>query len=300
MKKKLLSVLLAVTLMVGVLAGCGEKEDNKEDKTVENVQGEASEGEAEEKNEDKTADSNVVDLGNGMMMEYPGEDDGLIELEGAVTVIEDDAVSVENTENEWAEAYEDYYTREDILPENMRMTTSTALQGVSLDIVIATAGDESYMRYDIGSAAIDLYAAEGKVYARTEADGAESWIYAPVTSEDELNSLLAMSAEDKIVDPSYVTACVYVEEVVEDGVTYDVLLLKVDDGSIAGEAYYYVNRETQKVGKYTMEAEGELVECLVEEISSIEIPAEAATATEATADEILYAMYMVLFAASGM
>ncbi len=309
MRKKLLSVLLAVTLMAGILTGCGGKEEPEEDKTIENVQ--------EDDEDEVVTDDNagkVVDLGNGMMMEYPGGDDGLIEMEGEVTVIEEDVVIIEGDGTvieedmviiegevtDWAKAYEDYYAREDLLPYNRRMTTSTALQGASVDIVIATVGEEFYMRFDIGSAAIDLYATDGKVYAHTEMAEEESWIFAPITSEDELKSLFALSTEDTIVEPAYVTACVYVEEVVEAGVTYDVLLLKVDNGSVAGEAYYYVNRETQKVSRYTMEAEGELVECIIEEISSIEIPSEAANATEATSEELMYAIYMVLFSANDM
>ena len=310
MRKKLLFVLLVVSLMAGILTGCGGKEEPKEDKNIENEQEDVEEDKVET---DDNA-GKVVDLGNGMMMEYPGGDDGLIEMEGEVTIIEEDVVIIEGDENvieedmvviegevtDWAKAYEDYYARENILPENMKLSTSTALMGVPLDIVIATVGEETYMSYDTGSAAVDLYATDGKVYARTEVSGEESWIVASVTSEDDLNSLFSTSMESAIVPPEYVTACVYVEEVVEAGVTYDVLLLKLSDGRIAGEAYYYVNRETQMVSRYTMEAEGELVECLIEEISSIEIPAEAANATEATAEEILYAIYVVLFYANGM
>ena len=92
------------------------QEDDEEDKVV---------------SEDKAG--KVVDLGNGMMMEYPGGDDGLIEMEGEVTVIEEDVVIIEGDETvieedmviiegevtDWAKAYEDYYAGEDILPENI-------------------------------------------------------------------------------------------------------------------------------------------------------------------------------------
>lgn len=310
MRKKLLFVLLAFALMAGIITGCGGKEEPKEDKNIENAQEDVEEDKAET---DDNA-GKVVDLGNGMMMEYPGGDDGLIEMEGEVTVIEEDVVIIEGDETvieedmvviegevtDWAKAYEDYYAGENLLPDNRRMTTSTALQDTTVDIVIATAGEEFYMRFDISSAAIDLYATDGKVYAHTEMDGEENWIFAPITSEDELESLFAMSTIGTIVEPADVTDCVYVEEVVEAGVIYDVLLLKVDNGSVAGEAYYYVNRETQKVGRYTMEAEGELVECIIEEISSIDLPAEAANATVATSQELMYAIYTVLFSANGM
>lgn len=296
MKKKLLSVLLAVTLMASALAGCGEKEDNKEDKAVENVQ-EDAENKAEEETEDKTTNSNVVDLGNGMMMEYPGEDDGLIELEGEVTVIEEDEETPADVNSDWATAYEDYFTREDIIPENMKVTMNMDMEGIAMEVVVATVGETSYMRYAFDTAALDLYATQDKVYTRMEMAGEESWIYAPVTSEEDVDSVMSLAGEDTIVEPESVTACTYVKEVEENGVIYDVLLIEVDDETGSGEMFYYVNRETQKVEKFTMEQEGQEVECFVEEISSLEIPAEAANATEGTMEDVAGALFAVLFSA---
>jgi len=303
MRKKILSVLLAVTLMAGILSGCGGKEEPKEDKNIENAQEDVEEDKVET---DDNA-GKVVDLGNGMMMEYPGGDDGLIEMEGEVTVLEEDVVIsegnvviIEGDVIDWAEAYEDYYAREDILPENMKMSINTAMEGVSMDIVVATVEETSYMRYAFDNAALDLYAVEDTVYVCTEVEGEVNWMYAPVASEEEVDSIFSLSGEDTIVDPEYVTSCTYVEEVVEAGVTYDVLLLEVDDGSTAGETYLYVNRETQKVNKFTMEADGQQAECFVEEISSIELPAEAANATEGTMDDVAMALFLVIFSAADM
>ena len=94
MRKKLLSVLLAFALMAGILTGCRGKEEPEEDKPIENVQ----EDDEEDKvvSEDKA--DKIINLGNGMMMKYPGGDDGLIEMEGEVTVIEEDVVIIEGEE----------------------------------------------------------------------------------------------------------------------------------------------------------------------------------------------------------
>lgn len=295
MKKKLLSVLLAMTLMASVFTGCGDKSDTKEDKSVESTQGDDAEDKAEEKTEEEANAGKVVDLGNGMMMEYPGGEDDLIELEGEVTVIEDDADT--DADTDWATAYEDYFTRKDIIPENMKVTMSMDMEGITMDIVVATVGDSSYMGYAFDSASLDLYATKEKVYAHMVMAGEESWIYAPVTSAEEVDSVMSMAGETTIVDAENVSSCTYVETVVEEGVTYDVLLLEVDDGSATGNAYYYVNRETQKVDKFTMEQDGQFVECFVEEMNSIEVPAEAANATEGTMEDIAGALFAVLLSA---
>lgn len=294
MKKKLLSVLLAVTLMAGMLTGCGEKTDDKEDKEVENVQDDTQ---GVDDSQDQTADSNAVDLGNGMMMEYPGEDDGLIEMEGEVTVIEGDVA--DSADADWENAYNDYFAREDIVPEKVKMSMTTEAEGISMEIVVAVAGEASYMHYGFDAAKLDIYALDGKVYAGMEMAGETSWIYAEAASEDEVDSVMSMSGETTIVDPESVVSCTYVETVVEGDITYDVLLLEVDDGSTTGKAYYYVNRESQKIGKCIMEQDSQTVECFVEEISSIELPAEAAEATEGTMEDIAGALFAVMFSAMG-
>ena len=138
MKKRILSILLAVTLMTGILSGCGEKND-KEDKNAEPVQEEAS--------KEETTDDNVIDLGNGMMMEAPGEDDGLIEMEGVVTVMEDGDI-------DWLSAYADYYTKEDMMPENVKVYMTTDMEGITMNIVVATVGETSYMGYEINNAVL--------------------------------------------------------------------------------------------------------------------------------------------------
>jgi hypothetical protein len=297
MKKKLLSVLLAVTLMASMLAGCGEKEDNKEDKAVENVQEDGDEVSAGDATEEDTTDSNVVDLGNGMMMEYPGEDDGLIELEGEVTVIEEDEDVQADAESEWATAYDDYFTREDIIPENMKMSASAEMEGISMDIVVATVGESSYMRYAFDSAILDLYATADKIYVRTEMAGQESWMFAPVTSEEDMDSVMSLASETAIVDAEKVTSCTYVEEIEENGVIYDVLLLEVNDEGITGDIFYYVNRDTQKVDKFTMEQDGQFMECFVEEADAIELPAEADNAVEGTMGDVAGALFAVILSA---
>ena len=281
MKKRILSILLAVTLMTGILSGCGEKND-KEDKNAEPVQEEAS--------KEETTDDNVIDLGNGMMMEAPGEDDGLIEMEGVVTVMEDGDI-------DWLSAYADYYTKEDMMPENVKVYMTTDMEGITMNIVVATVGETSYMGYEINNAVIDLYAMGEQIYARTEIAGEESWIVAPVATEEDVESIMTMSGENTLIDAETVTACTYVETVVEEGVTYDVLSLSVDAESGIGSAYYYVNRDTQMVEKCIMEQDGQEAVCLIEEISSIELPAEAAGATEGTTDDVAGALFAVIFAA---
>lgn len=262
MRKRLLSMLLAVALMASAMTGCG----GKNDKEVENVQ--------EDDEEDKATDNSADDI--------------LIEPEDEV----DSSVDVN-----WADAYKDYFIREDIIPEKVKLTMSTDMDGVSMDVVVAVVGDSSYMRYAFENAILDLYGTGDMIYAHTVMSGEESWIYAPVTSEEEANGVMNISTDTLIVDAEDVTSCTYVEEVVEDGVIYDVLFLDVNDESVTGDVYYYVNRETQKVDKFTMEQDGQTVECDVEEINSIELPDEAVNATEGTMDDVAGALFAVMFSA---
>lgn len=265
MRKRLLSILVVIALMASAMTGCGEKND-KADKEVENVQ--------EDEEEGKRTDNSAVNK--------------VIEAEEEVN---------SSVEVNWTEAYKDYFMREGIIPEKVKLTMTTDMEGVSMDIVVAVVGEASYMHYAFENATLDLYGIGDMIYAHTVMCGEESWIYALVTSEEEANGVMNITTDTLIVDTEDVMSCTYVEEVVEDGVIYDVLFLAVNEGSAMGDVYYYVNRETQKVARFTMEQEGQVIECDVEEINSIELPTGAANATEGTVDDVAGALFAVMFSA---
>lgn len=311
MKKRLLTVLLAVSLIATSIIGCGNKDDEKEDKNVESVEDDETDTDDEEEAEDKEENA-----GNELeeKTEEPSED-GMIEVEGEVTVIEPDEEEVNVTEPEeetpaepeeeeetpvadgdWANAYDDYFTREGIIPENMMMTMSVEESGMVMNVAIGTAGEDVFMSYDFGTAALDLYIVENVIYACTKMDGMESWIYAPASEGSE--SMFSMT-DTGFADTENATACTYREEVVENDIVYDVLDVVIEEEGITSNAAYYVNRETQKIEKCVVEQDGVEAECFFIEIEGITLPAESANAVEGTEDDIMGALIGVMFMGMG-
>lgn len=297
MKKRLLSVLLAVSLMATALTGCGDKDDDKEDEKVESVE-----------DDDKEADDK--EDGNDLEIKTEGPiDDGMIEVEGEVTVIEEDEeeVTPEEPEEEdetpaadgdWANAYDDYFSREGILSDKIMLTMTVEESGMVMDIAVATAGEDVYMAYDFGTAALDLYVVDQVIYACTKMEGVESWMYAPVTPGSDTESMFSMT-DTGFADTENATACTYREEVVENGIVYDVLDVVIEEEGVTSTAAYYVNRETQKIEKCVVEQDGVEAECFFVEIDGITLPAEAANAVEGTEEDIMGALIGVMFMAMG-
>lgn len=301
MKKRLLSVLLAVSLMATVVTGCGGKDDDKEDKNVESVEDDGEEAEDEEPAKDKE-ENELEEKTEGPI------DDGMIEVEGEVTVIEPDEEDEPATtpeeedtpaaDGDWANAYDDYFSREGIIPEKMMLTMSVEESGIVMDVAIASAGEDIFMSYDFGTAALDLYSIDKVLYACTKFEGTESWIYAPVTEGSDTESMFSMT-DTGFANTDNATACTYREEVVENGIVYDVLDVEIEEDGVTSVAAYYVNRETQMIEKCVVAQDGIEAECFFIEIDGITLPAEAANAVEGTEDDIMGALIGVMFMGMG-
>lgn len=327
MKKKLFSLFISVALLATTITGCGGKETADEDKRVESVEQKAEDIISAEHANRTNDDTNAATIGQsvtgeGIMVEGPGEDDGIIEVEGdvveivegeVVEIIEGEVTEIIETQDDnvtgstsddttdWSTAYDDYFTRENIMPATPKVTVSTAADGITFDMVVAMVEDMAYMSYDFGTVAMDMYVMEDKVYIRSEMEGQEAWNFALITSEEEAQDM-TVGIEDNttLIDNDSIGAVTYREALEEDGVIYDVLDVTVDENSnMPGTAVYFINRETQMVAKCVMEQQGNTAVCLVEEVDSIELPAEAATATEVPMEDVLGAMLGVLFMGAG-
>ena len=327
MKKKLFSLFISVALLATTITGCGGKEIADEDKRVESVEQKADDIISAEHADRTNDDTNAATIGQsvtgeGIMVEGPGEDDGIIEVEGdvveivegeVVEIIEGEVTEIIETQDDnvtgstsddttdWSTAYDDYFTRENIMPATPKVTVSTAADGITFDMVVAMVEDMAYMSYDFGTVAMDMYVMEDKVYIRSEMEGQEAWNFALITSEEEAQDM-TVGIEDNttLIDNDSIGAVTYREALEEDGVIYDVLDVTVDENSnMPGTAVYFINRETQMVAKCVMEQQGNTAVCLVEEVDSIELPAEAATATEVPMEDVLGAMLGVLFMGAG-
>lgn len=282
MKKRVLSVMMAACMMAVVVAGCGQKNDVTGDDVKVSVE-EAKE-EAEEETDEADTEESVEES-----VEASSEETTTESNEEVPVIIDDtDLIS----------AYEGYMEREGIISENVKMTASTTADDMSFEVEVATCGDSMMMRYDFGSASFKMYATKEKVYACTYMQGTESWMWAPVASQEEADEIVDM-ADTNMFETENVQSYSYRETVEEDGVIYDLLDAAIDEDGTNGIATYYVNRETQKIEKITMDQDGTTVVCLLEEIDSIEIPAEAENAEEGTTDDIMGNMLAVIFAAAG-
>lgn len=318
MKKRLLSILLISSLTIMSLVACGAsddsgKEDEKKQDTIVEASGETT---GSDGTEDLSGATSVT--GDGVKVEGPGNDDGIIEVEGEVTENPDDEEikSVEGDVTEvtgevttdivpddgidWSVKYDDYFTRDNIMPANPRVAITIIGENVTIPYgVVAVAGEDAYMSYDFGTAAIDMYVFADKVYTFTRMEDQEMWYWAPVTTEDETAGLTNL-ADTSLVDEEDMSDCAYREAIIDNGIVYDVLDVTVAGEDIAsGTATYFVNRETQLIEKCVMESEGATVIWLVEEIESIELPTEAETATEVTMEDIMGALVGVMLIGSG-
>lgn len=335
MKKRLLAVLLAGTLAIMSLSACGTSEENSKDSDItQELQppSEPQEASVESPTDPTDPQPGQSVTGEGIMVEGPGEDDGsIIEVEGEVTEIvdgevveiaegevveiiegevteiiedkDDDATGTTSDDGtDWSIAYDDYFTRDNIMPVTPKITVTTVADGITFDMVVAMVEDVAYMSYDFGTVAMDMYVTTDKVYIRSEMEGQEVWNFAPITSEEEAQDM-TVGIEDNttLIDNDSIGTVTYREALEEDGVIYDVLDVTVDENSnMPGTAVYFINRETQMVAKCVMEQQGNTAICLVEEVDSIELPAEAATATEVPMEDVLGAMLGVLFMGAGM
>lgn len=297
MKKRLLTILMAVSLMATALTGCGRDDADKEEEKVEAVEDDDAEAGETEENEG----------GLEVKTEEPG-DDGMIEVEGEVTVIEEDEEEVTPaepkeeeltpaTDSEWANAYDDYFSREGILSEEIMFTMSMEESGMVYDVAVGVAGEDMFMSYDSGTAGVEMYLVDKVLYVGTKMEGVESWIYAPVTEESDAESIMFGMSDTGFTDVENATSCTYGGEVEENGIVYDILDVVIEENGITSLAAYYVNRKTQKIEKCVVEQDGVEVECFFIEIEEIVLPAEAANAVEGTEEEVFGALIGVMFMA---
>ncbi len=334
MKKKLLSLLMATCMVAMVLTGCTEKEtsadgekasveESKEDEKEEAEEAEESTEEAVESEEteestEEAVESEEVEESTEEVVESEEAEESTEEVveseeaeesteevveseeeESTEEVVESEEAEETEVDSDIAKMYEGYLEKDDILPEKARLSATTSQMGVSMDMVVAQADDVAMMSYELAEAEMDIYVEKEKVYWRYELQGQEAWSWAPITSDEEAEELNDMS-DSTLVDTENISSYAYRETIEEDGVTYDLLEAVVDDGTSTGKATYFVNRETQKVEKCVMVQDDAEVVCLIEEIDTIEIPAEFENATEGTVEDVAMTVLAVIMMGSGM
>ncbi len=311
MKKKLLTLIMAMTMTAMVITGCGKKEDTSGDvkASVEESKEESEEESKEEpKEESKEENKDAVDVTESQEAEEVMEstektEESTEETETTEEVVEsseetegEEAAVVDADGKDWSKAYDDYFERDDIMSDKMQFNCTALAEGITFNMVVAMADDNVRMSFIFDGAEFDMYATKEKIYAYYEMQGQSQWVWAPVENEEDLDSMLEVS-DVGMVDTESIESVTYREALEEDGIIYDVLDVVSGDGM---EAAFFINRETQKLEKCVMDEEGTSMVMLVEEIESLEIPSEAdALATESTMEDIMMTMVGVIFAGSG-
>lgn len=290
MKKRVLALLVSVSMMAVICTGCGEKETTGDDVKAP----------VEESQESAPAKESVAESVQESTEEVAeSTEESAEKAEESVEASEEKVAEVVDADGkDWSTAYDDYFERENITPVNALCTAMASADGVSFELNVAKVDDVMMMSYDFDTASFEMYATSDKVYAHYSMGAEETWIWAPVSSDDEV-SALTDTANTTIIDTENITESKYRETMEEDGVIYDVLDTQIDDGTTTSTAVVFVNRETQQISKCVMEEDGTSVVCLIEEIDTVEIPEAAANATEGTMEDVMGAMIGVMFLGAG-
>lgn len=288
MKKKVLTMLLAMSVMATVFTGCNVAVTHEGSVEVSEESSEEKESEEKESEEKESEESKEEKESEEKSSEASSEEKSL------EASSEEKSSEANAATGEWATAYDTYFDEHQILRDNAQMEAIVEQDGMTMTTIIATSGENSLMTYDFSGSGITIYAMEDKMYAYSYLAGKETWMVAPVESEEDTDAVM-----DTSVDNDNIDSWSYKEEVTEDGVTYDVLEVQsIDDEGETTVMDCYVNRETQEIDKYAMTEDGTTMVFEVTDIDGIELPAEAASATECTTDDIALTMVTVMLAAA--
>ena len=248
MKKKLVTIMVAVSMMAMCLTACSKDEETskKEKKTT------VVDSKKEDKDEKKASEK------------------------------EDKKESKKEEENkDWSKAYDDYFERVDILDSDMEIKTVASGYGVEYEVTYAKAGDMKRMSFQYSNAVFDMYADSEKVYAYYDAGGESQWLWCPA-NEEEVSDLTEVANGMLITED--MVSWTYREEVTEDGIVYDVLDVVTVDEEVS--TVFYINRETQKIAKCIMQDSEVSAVSVINESKSIKLPSDADTAVESSISDI--------------
>lgn len=214
--------------------------------------------------------------------------------------------------------YSKYFENNTIPSDNMTLTMNT--EDGKKFMAVSKAGENSLINIEAESSKVDVYLIGTEMYCHSVEENSDEWSKATMDDADEGFTVTDTYTAD--FDASKVSSVEYVEEVVEDNVTYDVISAKIndeeatelsdgvtleniegsDDVSIATNEdktfVFYIERESQKISKVKYSASGMTLVMVIEECKSIELPKEATSAQEITSNDmggkIMGAIFMAI------
>ena len=289
MKRKLLLTIMSISLVATSLVGCSLGKE-KEEKVAEEVI-------IEEETQESEEHSGILDLID--------KSDTLVEnAQEPTQVLEQESVDTPIIETkDWSTAYDtflDNYTMSD----NLELTGKVEQDGLIMDMLIASANDNSCFSMNVSylenqPTSFSMYQIDGTSYVYYEVANEKGWVYTTETTSSDENSTTTIGGSMTVEDTFNVetfTNVEYVEEINENDVIYDVLSVIEETGETLK---VFVNRDTQKIDKILTNQDGTDVVFYIKEIENIELPAEAANATESTTEEVAGIMLAVIFGSMG-
>ena len=273
MKKRLLTMLLALMVATTSLVGCSFSIGNDKDSSIIDELKDKEDEDEDEKKEKKDKKNDKSDKKDKDENEDEKED------------------------VDWSKAYDDYFEQFNF-EDGLELSATTTESGVDMEIAVGIAENGTYMAMDISyednePTTLKMYEIDDVLYVYYDMLGTNEWVYAEV-EEDEAEELMSNDIL-KDIDTSAFDNAVYEKEVEEDGVIYDILLLEEDTTT----SRFYIDRETQKLEKVAIEQDGETVDYKLKDIDEIKLPKEAKGARETTTDEIGMLLVGVILGAMG-
>ncbi len=205
---------------------------------------------------------------------------------------------IEDEVIDWSTAYDNYFDENLFLRNNAQMSTTITNDNYTMVVIVAVSGDTSRILYDINginNASLDIYVTPDKAYGKTILQGQTFWRYAPINSPEDAIGLIGINTTNESIK-----SCTYVKELTENNIVYDVLdTLAINNGT-EDHLFCYINRETQKMDKYTVTQDEREFVYILEDIEGIEIPTEAESGTESTVKEINSQLVTIILSAAGL
>lgn len=289
MKRKLLLTIMSISLVATSLVGCSSGKEKKENVTEEVI--------IEKETQESEEHSGVLDLID--------KSDALVEsIQEQTQVLEQESVETPTIETkDWSTAYDTFFENYK-MSDNLELTGKMEQDGLVMDMLIASANDNTCFSMNVSylenqPTSFAVYQIDGISYVYYEIATEKGWLYTTETTSSDENSTTTIGGSMTVEDTFNVetfTNVEYVEEINENNVIYDVLSVIDETGEILK---VFVNRDTQKIDKMLTNQDGTDVVFYIKEIENIELPAEAANATESTAEEIAGIMLAVIFGSMG-
>ena len=195
--------------------------------------------------------------------------------------------------DDWAEAYNDYFERDNIMPKNCETEMLATVDDMDVEITLAVVDNDARMYFDLETVMMDLYVIDKKIYLKGTAEGEDIWMWTEAESEEDTEGLVDTESVS-IIDTDTIVSYEYREAVEEDGVVYDVLDVVTKDDSSELEWAYFINRETQYLEKAVAIDNDGTVLCNIREIEEIELPEDADEAEETDVETIAMSMFALL------